>query len=233
MCIVDCNKKCQLDGWKNCNHKESCKVYTDNRYAKNPQIDIAEPVPICLRSCRWLSEDDLNVAMDRRVELFLAELQRWGKTDTNKGGTDRTEVNVHLQASVVWNLGCLRLQCAVTFYDFAKDGVAEVTGLVFHPVDAGDEAKRNLYPTSGGSGTISSGAKAKVLNKITWFVETARRFDVEVSGLTYGRGMMWMSEKTFKDSAEMKKLEDIGRGGKKLMMMPDSRYAMADAHNVL
>ena len=120
-----------------------------------------------------MSEDDLNVAMDRRVELFLAELQRWGKTDTNKGGTDRTEVNVHLQASVVWNLGCLRLQCAVTFYDFAKDGVAEVTGLVFHPVDAGDEAKRNLYPTSGGSGTISSGAKAKVLNKITWFVEDA------------------------------------------------------------
>lgn len=170
--------------------------------------------------------------MDRRVELFLAELQRWGRTNTkDKGGTGRTEVNVHLQASVVWNLGCLRLQCAVTFFDFAKDGVAEVTGLVFHPVDEGDEAKRNLYPASGGSGTISLVAKAKVLDKITWFVEIAQSFGVEVSGLTYGRGLMFMSEEAFKKSAEMKKWEEIGRGGKKLMMMPDSRYAMVDAHD--
>mmetsp|Transcript_12847 Transcript_12847/g.36675 ORF Transcript_12847/g.36675 Transcript_12847/m.36675 type:complete len:279 (-) Transcript_12847:543-1379(-) len=225
---VYCNKKCQLDGWKNCKHKETCKVYTDNRSTKH--TDIAEPVPICLKSCGWLGENDLNTTMDRRVELFLAELQRWAKTNEDKGD-HRRSVNVHLQASVVWNLGRARLQCAVTFYDFAKDGVAEVTGLVFHPVDEGDAAKRNLNPPSGGSGILSEEAKAKVLDKITWFVETAREFDVEVSGLTYGRGLMWMSDDSFKESASMKKWEEVGRGGKKLAMMPDSRYVMADAHN--
>ena len=65
------------------------------------------------------------MTMDRRVELFFAELQRWTGQTNEKG---RKEVNVHLQASVQWTLGCARLQCAVTFYDFAKDGVAEVTG---------------------------------------------------------------------------------------------------------
>ena len=219
---TDCNKKCQLDGWKNCNHKESCKVYTDNRSTQT--TGIAEPVPICLKSCRWLGEGDLGTTMDRRVELFFAELQRWGRTN-EKG---RKVVNVHLQASVQWTLGCARLQCAVTFFDFAKDGVAEVTGLTSHPVDESDAAKRNLLR---GSGTLSGEAKKKVLDKITWFVETAREYDVEVSGLTYGRSLMWMSEESFKESASMKTWEEVGNGGKKLMMIPDSRYAMADAHN--
>ncbi len=219
--MVDCNKKCQLDGWKNVNHKQSCRVYTDNRSTQT--TGIAEPVPVCLKSCRWLGEGDLGTTMDRRVELFFAELQRWtGQTANEKG---RREVNVHLQASVQWTMGCARLQCAVTFYDFAKDGVAEVTGLASHPVDEGDAAKRNLHR---GSGTLSEEAKKKVLDKITWFVETARECDVEVSGLTYGRGLMWMSEESFKESASMKSWEEVGGGGKKLTMIPDSRFVMAD-----
>ena len=143
---TDCNKKCQLDGWKNVNHKQSCKVYTDNRSTHTSGI--AEPVPICLKSCRWLGEGDLGTTMDRRVELFFAELQRWAGQTNEKGREE--EANVHLQASVQWTLGCARLQCAVTFYDFAKDGVAEVTS---HPVDEGDAAKRNppriRYPVGG------------------------------------------------------------------------------------
>lgn len=42
---------------------------------------------------------------------------------------------------------------------------------------------------------------------------------------------MWMSEESFKESASTKTWEEVGTGGKKLTMIPDSRFVMADAHN--
>ena len=206
MCIADCNKKCQLDGWKNCNHKETCKVHTDNRYVKNPQIDIAEPVPTCLKSCRWLSEDDLNVAMDRRVELFLAELQRWGKTNAkDKGGSGRTEVNVHLQASVVWSY-------------FSSHRRRRL----------GKAKPSSTFWCSGGSGSISDEAKNKVLGiKSHGSFEIAKQFEVKFFRVTYGCGLMCFSDQGFRESDEVKKWIELDVGSS--LLTPDCQHSMADA----
>ena len=76
-----CSKKCQIDGWKNSEYKETCKAYLSN-LEKDPSkpFDVAEPIPICLTSCGWLDDETLAEAMDLRTVTFLEEFGRWAKT---------------------------------------------------------------------------------------------------------------------------------------------------------
>lgn len=224
--IADCSKACQKDGWKNCDHKETCKVYLSNRELNpNKPYDVAEPIPICLASCGWLDDDTLAEAMDLRTSAFLEEYGRWART----GDSDFESPPLYLQVSMMYNLGHARLQAGVSFWDEGRDGVSFVNGLLFHAVDQGAKARRDLHPSNGGSGTLSKEAKAKVLKKITWFFEMARQHNVEICSLSYGRGLMWMVDDNFQKSSLVQKWKELG--GKRLLMTGDSRHVMADACN--
>lgn len=102
-----------------------------------------------------------------------------------------------------------------------------ISDLTFHAVDEGDTVQRDLHPISVGPGSISDEAKTKVLHKITWFFEMAKRFDVKVCSVTYGRGLMWLSDQSFRESDKVKKWKDLAGGD--LLLTPDLQHAMADA----
>mmetsp|Transcript_18901 Transcript_18901/g.41183 ORF Transcript_18901/g.41183 Transcript_18901/m.41183 type:complete len:240 (+) Transcript_18901:2755-3474(+) len=180
-----CSKRCQKIDWKrppggeHDSHKRQCEVYHSNREPYNERGDIW-PVEISFRACGWFSEAELAGAMDTRTELFLIEC------------SNAEVACIHLQASVVFNIGHSRLQMAASFWDEGAKKVARVSVLTFYAVDEGEEAKRRLHP-SPGSGDLSASARTKAADKLKWFIKQANDKGIEIASTQYGRGLMWMS----------------------------------------
>ena len=125
-----------------------------------------------------------------------------------RGGSGRTEVNVHLQASVVWSY-------------FSSHRRRRL----------GKAKPSSTFWCSGGSGSISDEAKNKVLGiKSHGSFEIAKQFEVKFFRVTYGCGLMCFSDQGFRESDEVKKWIELDVGSS--LLTPDCQHSMADAFSL-
>jgi len=224
-----CSRECQLADWKDpvMPHKEVCKVYRGNvapdvRAEGNGQRGA---VAIGLLGAGIVSEDICRKAMMDRAGAFLDEAKRCldaGLKDDKHGFRRAT---IALQAGVVFNLDRCRLQCAATLHDWEAHDVVSVNHVIFDAVDEGEEARRRLHPPGYGAGDISAECRKRVVEKLEAFILKANQHGITVQGITYGRGLMWMSDEEFQKSEPKKRLE-AANGGDLMMWIPDQGYAM-------
>jgi hypothetical protein len=172
---VYCNRDCQRNDWKKDRHKHLCEVYCDN--AKQ------EAVPICLKSCHYITEVDFVVAMADRQWLFLEEMSK-GECDLDR--------KMAFQTAVIYNLRGIYLMGAPTFVDggFNRHMINHIICIPLD--DATDEIKGLLYQ---GSGKISTFIRERVIETWVTFLQSARQHNCEIISITVGRGLMDFAEK--------------------------------------
>jgi hypothetical protein len=210
-----CDRECQKTDWKESgvdagHHKHLCEVYCDNRSEVN---GINGAIPICLYSVDFIDEGIFVFHMQERGRLFLEEVNRY---QIQQG----TKMGLFFQTSVIKLLGNgIRLVAAVSFHADGKHWT--VNHVLLETVDDGPEPEKRLYPRSGGPGTIATAAEEEVLEH--WVAYIGRVHEIgnaSVSGITYGRGLMHVADKR-----DFQKKLDAANSPKKIMYLPDSRYA--------
>ena len=190
-----CSKDCQRKHWKEC-HKQICKDFRDNRKAGS---DIVE----AFRAAGEIDEKDYIDNTDLRWKLFLAQAKAIG--------------TISLITSVIYLMGEVRHAVGISYYDRERKEVQEVGRFIMTPVDKGESA---MVRIQRGSGQISKKARAKVVNNLIEFIEQAKAKGLEVSGITFGRGIVdLVDDKAFAD-----RLSEIDSAN--TMRIPSIQYAM-------
>merc|ERR1711957_412827 len=92
----------------------------------------------------------------------------------------------------------------------------------------GEDAMHKLYPSFGGSGSLSTAAKERVVTYLTDFVRLLSTYVIRVNGMTYGRGLMWLNgDKHVQETIE-KHNGEVDGVNPKIMFVPSTDYAMED-----
>lgn len=215
-----CNKECQAKDWKEYHHKEICTCWCDNRSSDESKGLLAHSIPIAMAGCDWLPEDILMKEMKHRSNLFFQEI---------KNCDDVKSTNLAFQSAVIEIVGGIYLVGAASFFSNSQEAVLSVNHVLFEKVDEGEEARHRLYPSNGGSGEISDNTKSLVVDKWTEFVGRMSEFDLHVSSVTFGRGLMWLSD----DDDSREKIEthngQVHGVHRRIIWMPSMDYAMTDS----
>jgi len=162
-----CNRECQRKDWKR--HKGECDTWCEN-YGNSVAI------PICLRSCGFTNDTDFIQQMRHRQKYFMEEAQR-------------VEVKaISMTIACVEMFDSVRLVAEANFMDKGRN-MQQVSHVIYETVDKGEEASRNLYPLTGGSGSVSTNAKKLVIKHVEDFVTGLNEHDVQVTTMTFGRGV--------------------------------------------
>lgn len=221
-----CSQSCQMKDWKKAtgHHKELCGIWCDNR-GSGPEDEDGSSIPICMKSCGYLPDDLMLLEMRRRGDLFIDEIKRC------VGAGEIGYPILSFQTACIWNLGSIRLGASASFYSRSLSKVVVVNHVLFDTVDEGEDAKQRLHPSNEGSGEISEKAKGLVVAKWTEFVGRISERGLRVQSITYGRGLMWLSE----DEAATKRIEESNGGvdgeHRSIMWLPSMDHAMRDSFN--
>jgi len=180
-----------------------------------------------MKGCGYIQDGVLLNEMKQRTDLFLLEAMRCSKTGDVRGA-------FACQIAVVHQLGALRLVASATMWSKAKNGIIEIRHVLFDTVDEGEEARQLLYPglpvmshypMDGDPGDLSKAARERVVEKMSAFVERVHVVGLEISGLTFGRGLMWLSH----DQEAMDRIQGNEKGS--LHWVPSTDYIMGDCMN--
>lgn len=179
--------------------------------------------------------DDLWMAMRNRADLFFHEVNRVLEANQNHEGHEKT---IGLIVNVMYNLDRPILQGAVTFHN--SDGSTVIGGrtipggtecvyyIMFEAIgEGGEDLRKRLHPTSGGSGDIDKDLRLRVVEELKGFIQKVSEHGLYINLLTYQRGLMWMSDDNFRNGAA-KELEEIN-GGNLIDWSPHLGYAMGDS----
>jgi hypothetical protein len=127
----------------------------------------------------------MELRLEDRTVIFLQELKR-------------CEVTViHFQMSVIPMVGGIYLNTGTSFF---SDGVKYINHIYAKKLEtnAEDEARLNQ-----GSGTLSDKLRRTVEKKMRKLVREMHDHKIEVSSLTYGRGLLYLDSATdFKESID-------------------------------
>lgn len=233
-----CSKQCQKADWKDDEdpHKIACQAYCNNTNPndwKGPEGQ-QFPVPVGLTAIRLMKIDDLWDYMRTRADLFLSEVKR-----VTEFGEENCDNGIGLVVNVMYNFDRPILQGSVTFMDptvptILPNGIS-LTGthecvyyVLFESIgDGGEDVRRRLHPSFGGSGEISDELRGRVVEGLKKFFLNVSGYGLHIKFLTYSRGLMWMSNDDFRDGAA-KELEEAN-GGKRIVWTPNFGYAMEDS----
>lgn len=236
---VYCSKACQKADWNDPDdpHKHLCQVYNNNtnpkdwKGVKNQQF----PIPVGLAAINLMLKDDLWSSMRTRADLFLEEVKRVVSTGRE------LHRSIGLVVNVMYNFDFPILQGFVTFLDptvptvlpngmIDPDGTHEcVYYVLFTPIgEGGEDVRRRLHPSYGGSGEISSTMRKRVIKELKEFFHKVTEYGLHIHLITYSRGLMWMGDDDFRGGAA-KELEKAN-GGNRIAWEPNLRVAMEDSH---
>jgi len=210
-----CDKECQKVHWKKV-HNENCSVWCEN-YGGGPTDDKAVSIPVNMFSVGWIDRDEILVGeMRLRQREFFKEAFRC----TN----GRTRIS--------FQIACIDICCRVRLVAAASVVVSgggvpftinvdQINHVLFETIDEGREALQRLYPSNGGSGTLSKAAKRFVIARLSIFVKRLNEHGLQASSMTYGRGLMWLSD----DEESTEKIEE-NNAGAKMMWVPSMNYVI-------
>jgi hypothetical protein len=233
-----CSQKCQKADWKDEEqpHKHICQVYCNNTNPKDWKGAEGQhfPAPVGLTAIGIMLEDDLWVAMRNRADLFFEEVNLVLEANHES----YREKKIGLIVNVMYNLDRPILQGSVTFHD--SDGSTVICGrtipggtecayyILFEPIgEGGEDVRKRLHPSFGGSGDISEDLRLRVVEELKVFFQKVNENGLHINLLTYQRGLMWMSDDDFRNGAA-KELEEVN-GGHKIGWTPHFGYAMEDS----
>mmetsp|Transcript_46483 Transcript_46483/g.55901 ORF Transcript_46483/g.55901 Transcript_46483/m.55901 type:complete len:269 (+) Transcript_46483:59-865(+) len=210
-----CNRDCQKNDWKPI-HKELCSTWLEN-YGDGPADDASASVPICMKSVGYISSDE--VLVDEMRQRQIAFMEEAGCRIEGRG--------LSLSVACIDMFQRIRLVAAAHFYD-GEPKIREVNRIMFECVDEGEEAMRRLYPSSGGSGSLSTDVKERVVIHLTDFVRRLNKYGIHVNSMTYGRGLMWLSGDEQVQETIEKHNGEVNEGHCKIMYVASTDYAMED-----
>lgn len=175
--------------------------------------------------------------MRTRADLFFEEVKRVVSTGRE------LHRSIGLVVNVMYNLDFPILQGFVTFIDPTvptvlpngridpdSPGTHEcVYYVLFTPIgEGGEDVRRRLHPSYGGSGEISKMMRKRVIKELKEFFHKVTAYGLHIHLITYSRGLMWMGNDDFRGDAA-KELEEAN-GGNHIAWEPNLRVAMEDSH---